>query len=401
MSLMNKYKVCLLLSYISIASVSAAIITPSLPQIEQAYALSHGSIEWVISIFLMGYVIGQLIYGPVANRYGRLRALRSGLALNIAGILICMLSIWFLNFSMLLLGRLVTALGSASGLACTFMLINELCAEEQAKRAMSYAVVSFTVGIGLAVSLGGLITQYLSWEYSFILLLIHGITMLLLTLMFKDTKQKQVAIIPRTILLGFKNAVQNKQLVVFSLTVGLCSAVSYCYSAASPIYAQQQLHLSPGAYGTWNFLNMAGMMGSGILGAFLIKKFGTKFLLVFALIGMIPAVFSLGHMAITNQSDIWLFFMTTMFLYFYSGLLFPAASYYASNAIDDKASASSMMSFINMGSAMFAVVIMGYLPFSSIVSLSLVVGCFWGLIFILVMGYFIFEDKNSLALQVQ
>lgn len=398
---MNKYKVGLLLSNISIASVSAAIITPSLPQIEQAYALSHGSIEWVISIFLMGYVIGQLMYGPIANQYGRLKALRSGLALNIVGILICMMSIWYLNFGILLFGRLVTALGAASGLSCTFMLINALCPKEQAKRAMSYAVVSFTVGIGLAVSLGGLITQYFSWEYSFILLLIHGVIMFSLTWIFEDTMDKYVAIIPRTIILGFKNAIQNKQLVIFSLTVGLVSAIAYCYSAAAPMYVQQQLHLSSGAYGIWNLLNMAGMFGSGFLGAFLIKKFGTKFLLIFALIGMIPAVVSLVHISITNQSNVLLFFMTTMFLYFYSGLLFPAASYYASNAIDDKASASSMMSFLNMGSAMIAVVIMGYLPLSSIVALSLVVACFWIVVSILVMGFFISEHVNNLTFQAQ
>ena len=57
---MNKTKIMLLQSYICVASASAAIITPALPHIERAYALSHGSIEWVVSIFLLGYVLGVL-----------------------------------------------------------------------------------------------------------------------------------------------------------------------------------------------------------------------------------------------------------------------------------------------------------------------------------------------------
>jgi len=44
------------------ASISAAIITPALPYIQKTYALTHGALESVISIFLLGYVLGQLVY---------------------------------------------------------------------------------------------------------------------------------------------------------------------------------------------------------------------------------------------------------------------------------------------------------------------------------------------------
>ena len=87
-------KVAILLSYICIASFSAAIITPALPQIQKTFSLSHGAVGWVISIFLFGYVIGQLIYGPLANRYGRLKALRIGMLINILGVILCIFSVY-------------------------------------------------------------------------------------------------------------------------------------------------------------------------------------------------------------------------------------------------------------------------------------------------------------------
>jgi len=126
------------------------MITPALPYIQIFFDLGKGSVEWVVSLFLLGYVIGQLIYAPIANRYGRLTALRTGLFINLLGIVICILSAYFHVFTLLLIGRLITALGAASGLTCTFMLINELLSKEKAKHAMSLAVVSFTSGIGLA-----------------------------------------------------------------------------------------------------------------------------------------------------------------------------------------------------------------------------------------------------------
>ena len=67
---MNKLKITVLLSYISIASASAVILNPALPHIATQLNLTSGEVKWLISIFLIGYVIGQIVYGPIAKRYG-------------------------------------------------------------------------------------------------------------------------------------------------------------------------------------------------------------------------------------------------------------------------------------------------------------------------------------------
>ena len=389
---MGRFKTALLLSYICIASISAAIITPALPAIERSYALSHGALEWVVSIFLLGYVIGQLLYGPIANRFGRVRALQSGLVLNIVGILICILATEMPDFSLLLLGRLVTALGAASGLSCTFMLLNESLPPARAKHAMSFAIVSFTLGIGLAVSIGGIVTQYLNWKYCFWILLIHGLMMLYFTRMFQETLKQPEKLHPRAIFLKMVHTLKNKQLFVFSLTVGLVSAFAYGYSVTAPMFAQTKLHLSASQYGYWNLMNMVGMLGSGFLGAFLIKRYGAKCALVFGLLCMLPALFSLFLLSLVGSSSTIWFFMTTTMLYLFSGLLFPSASYFASNAITDRASSSSTMSFINMGSAMISVVVLGYLPFSSLLSFTITIVIFFVLVALMVLPYLIKAD---------
>jgi len=380
---MSRFKTSLLLSYICIASVSAAIITPALPQIELTYSLSHGALEWIMSIFLLGYVIGQLIYGPLANRFGRLNALRSGLVINLLGISLCIVSVYFSSYALLLFGRLVTALGAAAGLSCTFILLNESLSKEQAKRAMSFAVVSFTLGIGIAVTLGGIISQHLHWQYCFAVLLVHGFIMLGLTWQFQETLQKPLELHPLRILSGYLSALKNKRLIVFSLTVGLVSAVAYCYSAAAPLYAHSVLHLTPDIYGYWNLLNMLGMLTSGFLSAYLMKTHGAQRTLFVGLGFMIPCLMSFLLMSITQQSNALWFFTTSMFLYLFSGLLFPAASFFASNAIEDKANASSMMSFVNMGSAMVAVAVMGYLPLRTIVSFTITISVFFIIVSVL------------------
>ncbi len=119
----SRLKIALLLSYIGIASASAAMITPALPNIQRDYSLSQGALEWIVSLFLLGYVMGQLLYGPIANRFGRLVALRSGLVINLSGIILCLITTILPHYFLLLVGRFLTALGAASGLSCTLMLI--------------------------------------------------------------------------------------------------------------------------------------------------------------------------------------------------------------------------------------------------------------------------------------
>lgn len=389
---MNTFKTTLLLSYICIASLSAAIITPALPHIQSYFDLSKGAVEWVVSIFLLGYVLGQLVYAPIANRFGRLSALRVGLIINLIGIIICLLSTYAHLFSLLLMGRLITALGAASGLTCTFMLINELLPKDRAKHAMSLAIVSFTLGIGLAVLLGGVITQYLQWQDCFIALLIHGILMFVLTYQFPETLTTAKPIHPKTIFKQYSVGFAHPRLIVFSLVVGFVSFFAYGYSASAPIYAQNNLQLTASEYGYWNSINMIGMLLSGFLGAYFMKKYHEQWVLRVVFFTVFLGLCALAVITLMHFQNSAVFFAITSYLYLTTGLLFPAASYLASTSIDDKASASSVMSFTNMGSAMLGVIVMGYLPFHALSAFTLMLAVFF--VMVVFMAAMINRTKN-------
>lgn len=359
--MVSNLRIAWLLSYISIASFSAALITPALPQIQLHFGLQEGQVEWVISAFMIGYVLGQLIYGPLANRWGRVFALRTGLTINLIGILLCIGSLIFSAYWLLIVGRLISALGAASGLACTFMLINEWLHESQRKAAMAYTILSFTFGIGLAVTIGGVITEYWNWTYCFLVLLFHGVLTLLGTRIFCETLQKPQPINFSTIIAGYKQALASTTLVLFALIVGYCSVIGYCFSAAGPQIASDLLHLSPAEYGYWNLINMFGMLAGGLWAKTLLNRLPAMHVISVGLAGCALGILSLLAMSSMSSISVAWFFLSTLDLYLFSGLLFAGGSYIASNASNDKASASAMMSFINMSIATLAVVAMGYL----------------------------------------
>jgi MFS transporter, DHA1 family, multidrug resistance protein len=384
-----------LLSYISIASVSAAIITPALPEIQIQYALSPGTVEWIVSAFLIGYVFGQLIYAPLANQFGRLKALRIGLSINIIGILMCLTAITENMYSLLIMGRLVTALGAASGLACTFMLINEWLPESQRKSAMAYAVLSFALGVGIAVLIGGVITEYWTWQGCFWFLLAHGLLMLFGTCVFSETLVTPKPIHVLTIIRDYYEALTSAKLVIFSLVVGCCSAISYCFSAAGPQISHDILNLSAAEYGYWNGMNILGMLCGGLLAKPILNRLSVNNVLAIGFLGVAVGIISLFAIwSIGSQSSLW-FFLTTASLYLFSSFLFAGGSFVASNALSDKASAAAMMSFVNMCFATIAVILMGYLVSSPLLGFVIILSLMW----LFVVSLLLMKIKHDLVQQ--
>ena len=401
---MSFFKVSWLLSYISIASFSAAIITPALPEIQQQYALLQGQVEWIVSAFLVGYVIGQLIYGPLANRFGRIIALRTGLVINLFGIFICITGLYFHSYPILIIGRLISALGAASGLACTFMLINEWLPAEHRRSAMAYSILSFTLGIGLAVVLGGMITEYSHWDNCFVLLLVHGLLMLYGTRVFSETLIAPQAINLGSIIRGYKAVLSSGSLLTYSLVVGLCSSISYCFSAAGPQIAMELFHLSPAEYGYWNAFNMLGMLAGGLLAKVLLQRFSADKVIALGLAGTALGLSGVILMAYSgNDSALW-FFTSTLLMYLFSGLLFAGGSYIASNAVNDKASGAAMMSFLNMITATFTVVLMGFIGSTPFLSFITILAGLWLFVFVVlcvrrVLGI-IYNNQHLMKIQI-
>lgn len=382
---LSRPKCALLLSYISLAAVSASMLTPAFPAIKNAYGLSQHALNMLVGLFLVGYVAGQLIYGPLASRFGRLTALRGGLVVNACGLALSLLSIYAHHYPLLLFSRLVTALGAASGLCCTFILINELFPKEKASQVSAYAVLSFTLGHGLAVLFGGFITEYLGWPSCFWLLLAHGLILFVCTFMFEETLTEPVPFNLYAVIRGYLHVLSHLQFITFSLSVGIVSTIAYGYSLAAPIFAAHTLALSPSEYGMWNGINTIGMLCGGLLSAQLLKHLKETTVLYIGLVLLAPIIGALYLFDFLDGQHPLLFFLLTTQLFLYSGALFPTGSFLAIHSVADRASASSMMSFINMATSTTAVLIMGYLHTSELTAFLAVLSGFYCLNVVLLL----------------
>ena len=143
-----------LLLLISFASVNAVLFTPALPNVAAFFSISNEAAQQTITWFLIGYALGQLIYGPLANRFGRKPALYLGIGLQIMSSLVCVAAGFLHLYSVLLLGRFLLALGSGVGLKMTFTLVNECYVPKIASQKIAYLMLAFAITPGLGIALG-------------------------------------------------------------------------------------------------------------------------------------------------------------------------------------------------------------------------------------------------------
>lgn len=355
-----------LLLLISFASVNAVLFTPALPNITRFFGVTEHAAQQTITSFLIGYALGQLIYGPIANRYGRKKALYAGISLQIISNFLCVFAGVISMYSLLVLGRFLLALGSGVGLKMTFTLINEYYEPKLATQKTSYLMLAFAITPGLSIALGGVLNAHYGWESCFYAGIVYGLIMLALVIWLPETqKNLQLdAFQMKHLIHGYVSQFKNRQLLSGGALMGGASCFVYIFAAIAPFIAMNLLGMNTTQYGTANILPSLGLMLGSILSAQFAKKYsqcaGIK-------LGISIAGFSALSMMIavlTHHSALIKLFIPMMFVYFGLSFIFANASTLAMNHTSDKAHGSAVMNFINMGLVTVVVLVLSLLPMS-------------------------------------
>lgn len=355
-----------LLLMISFASVNAVLFTPALPAIANFFAISDSTAQLTITWFLVGYAIGQLVYGPIANRFGRKPALYVGISLQILSSLLCVFAGTLHMYSLLVAGRFLLALGSGVGLKMTFTLINETYEPAVASQKLSYLMIAFAIAPGLGVMLGGILISYFSWTSTFYAGAVYGILLLLLTTKLPETKKivDLDALQWNHLIASYVTQFKNLQLISGGLLMGGATCFVYIFAALAPFIAINILHMSSTSYGVANLLPPIGLVFGSLISAQLVKYYPAK-----SIIRLGIAIAILGSIAMLvftyTMTSAWvMIFIPMMLCYFGLALVFANTSTIAMRNVSDKAHGSAVMNFTNMGLVTIVVLSLGLLPTS-------------------------------------
>ena len=186
---MNKYYRILAIIglFACLGQFAIDIYTPSLPAISQQLGVSIQSVQWSVSIYVIGLALSMLVYGPVSEAFGRRKPLLFGLVLIIVGSVICAIAD---SISTLLVGRFVQGCGGGAAAVLWRAIMRDLFSGDELAKYCSY-LSPLIVGImAVAPILGGYFQHYISWRASFIFILLYAVVCLCLILyQYKETSQ--------------------------------------------------------------------------------------------------------------------------------------------------------------------------------------------------------------------
>jgi MFS family permease len=353
-----------LLLLISFASVNAVLFTPALPTIAYFFGISEVTSQQTITWFLVGYALGQLLYGPIANRFGRKPALYVGIGLQILSSLLCVLAGIIHEYWLLVLARFLLALGSGVGLKMTFTLVNECYEPKVASQKVSYLMLAFAITPGLGVALGGILNTYYGWTSCFYAGAIYGIFLLFLVTRLPET-QKVLnfdALKMKYLLHGYGRQFKNTQLIAGGLLMGSATCFVYVFASVAPFIAINISGMNSAEYGIANILPPIGLIFGSLVGARLSKKYPLESIIRAGILIASAGMILMCILMLMHISILFSLFLPMIIIYFGLCFILANASTIAMNHVSDKAYGSAVMNFINMGLATLVVLSLSLFP---------------------------------------
>jgi len=369
---------------VSFGSVGAVLFTPALPAIQQFFQISVGQAQMTMTSYLVGYALGQLPYGPLANALGRKKTLYWGIWISIAGCLLCAFSALNGSFGTLLFARFLQAFGATVGLKISYTMVADTYDQTGATRIISRFVLAFAVMPGIAIAIGGLLTQWFDWESCFYFLALFGLFMLYLCKRLPETAKsidrghlKMGAVIE-----GYRSTLKNKILVICSFMMGCGGAIIYIFASKSPFIGITLIGLTPDKFGIYNLIPPIGMVVGSFIVTALIGRPVIK-IIYWSAIGALAAVLTmLIPFAVSGPTALSLFIPMAI-IYLAQAIGYANISSYGLSTAQNKSNASAVFNFLNISTIVVSVLLSELIFPESPLSLPLFFLFFFGLMLLL------------------
>ena len=165
--------ILIMIPLVSLYSFSLDLYIPLLPDIQEYFLTSKVNYQYSNSLFMLFCGVGQIIFGPISDNFGRKKTLLFSLIIFILANLICIFSN---NVYVFILGRVFQAIGSCGAYLCCFATIRDIYINENESAEMfSYLNIANSISATIAPSLGTYISTYFPWQSIFVALTISSI----------------------------------------------------------------------------------------------------------------------------------------------------------------------------------------------------------------------------------
>ena len=260
----------------TISPFSIDMYLPGFPAIAKSLNTTIEQVQLSLTAYLIGISVGQLLYGPLLDRYGRKRPLYAGLVLYLLASIGCAQTT---SIETLILMRLLQAVGGCVGLVAAQALVRDLFPVSKIAQVFSLLTLVLAISPMIAPTVGGYATVALGWHSIFLIL--AGITALILVAIYfvlPDGKKADpsLSLRPKAVLSSFLTVAKHPQFLTYTLVGGIATSAPFAYISGSPDVFMNIYRISEQQYG-WMFAFLAiSMIAPTQLNHVLLKRFRSE-----------------------------------------------------------------------------------------------------------------------------
>jgi len=270
------YMILILGSLATVSPFSIDMYLPGFPRIATDLNTTIDKVQLSLTGYLIGICIGQVLYGPLLDRFGRKTPLYAGLVIYILASIGCAMTS---SVEALVVMRFFQAIGGCVGLVSSQALVSDLFTKD--KRAEVFSMITLVIAVSpmIAPTVGGYVTAAFGWNWVFIIL--AGIVLLIIGAIYfflpaGKMPDPSVSLKPQAVIGSFLTVLRQPQFLIYTLAGGLATAAPFAYIAGSSDVFMNIYKVSEQQYG-WIFAFLAfAMIGSTQLNHFLLKKYNSE-----------------------------------------------------------------------------------------------------------------------------
>jgi MFS transporter, DHA1 family, multidrug resistance protein len=347
----RKFVTILVLGMITaIGPFSIDMYLPAFADIAADLHTTVGHLSLSLSSFFIGISLGQFIYGPLLDRFGRKKPLYAGLFIYLVASAMCAL---VQSANMLIALRFLQALGGCAGMVASRAMVRDIFSV--ADNAKVFSMLMLVVGISpiIAPTLGGIVTVEFGWHYIFVILAVMAI-IIVLAIHFGLPESRLAdagySLKPKSILKNFGLVLNEPQFYTYAFTGAIAAAGLYAYIAGSPAVFLEIFKVSEKQYGLIFALVAGGLIIAAQINSFLLRRYKSEQVIPVALFIQCLAGISLFAGSLTGFIGLPGTILLLLVYLSCQGFIFPNSSAlsmapFAKNA----GSASALMGALQMG----------------------------------------------------
>jgi MFS transporter, DHA1 family, multidrug resistance protein len=364
-------QIAVLAALASIGTLATNILLPSLPQMAGALNVTTSAVTASITVFLLVLALGQLVVGPISDRYGRRIPVIAGFVIFIAGSIWCGLAT---DLPSLLIGRAVQAVGACSTLVLSRAIARDLFSGAALARVLTLIMIAQAAAPGFSPLLGGGLDYFFGWRSEFVFVGIFALlSALVFSAVFGETHNAtRIPLNPLAVTTTYLKLSVNPHFLLPAATVSLIMGGLFSLFSAAPRILIEGYGFTPIALGLFFAGTVMVVFASGMLAARLAPRFGLeraiRYGLAIALLGGI-AIFATAWL----QANVVIFIASSCIFLLGMGVVNPLGTAQALSPFGTHAgAASALLGFWQMMAAAIGVALAAIIVANATLALGIV-----------------------------